>query len=253
MNESMIDLDVIARHSLATEPYRWAFINGLFSHRGATELVATYPRDHFKTIRGHDGEKGYEYEVRSLVHMGANVPSDADDLSPSWRRLAESLLSARYRDAMTRLTGLDLAAAQMEVNVFHYGPGAWLGPHLDLKEKITTHVLYFNRTWETKEGGCLRILRSRDMADLVTEIAPLVGNSAVLIRSDKSWHAVSRVQEGCRRSRRSVNVIFHLPGSVSTMWPPGAVASLHRYEDRNDWNNTWRQRLYQALSCRKRG
>ena len=230
---------MIERHALAVEPYRWAFINGLFSRHDAGELVASYPCDHFKTIRGHDGEKGYEYEARSLVHMGAEAPSFAEDLSPSWRRLVDDLLSKRYRDAMTRLTGLDLAAAPMEVNLFHYGLGAWLGPHLDLKEKITTHVLYFNRVWEPESGGCLRILRSREMTDVVTEISPIVGNSAVVVRSDNSWHAVSKVQEGCRGSRRSVNVIFHLPGSVSTMWPPGDPTPLHRYEDQEKLPNTW--------------
>lgn len=249
----MIDLDVIGRHTLAFEPYKWAFINQLFSRRDAAALVKSYPRDHFKTIRGHDGEKGYEYEARSLIHMGADAPSFADDLNPAWCRLAESLLSKRYCDAMTGLTGLDLAAAPMEVNLFHYGPGAWLGPHLDLQEKITTHVLYFNRTWEPKNGGCLRILRSPEMTDMVREIAPIIGNSAVVVRSDKSWHAVSRVQDGCRKSRRSVNVIFHLPGSVSTMWPPGDTAPLHSYDAPEDEENTWGQRLQDALSFRKRG
>jgi SM-20-related protein len=248
----MIDLDVIGRNTLAVEPYQWAFINQLFSRRDAAALVASYPRDHFKTIRGHDGEKGYEYEARSLIHMGADTPSFAEDLSSAWRQLAAGLLSKQYRDAMTQLTGLALAAAPMEVNLFHYGPGAWLGPHLDLKEKITTHVLYFNRTWNPKSGGCLRILRSREMTDMVTEIVPIVGNSAVVVRSDKSWHAVSRVQEGCRKSRRSVNVIFHLPGSISTMWPPGETTPLHRYDAAEESENTWGQRLHHALSFRKR-
>ena len=61
---------------------------------------------------------------------------------------------------MTRLTGCDLATVPMEVNVFHYGPGAWLGPHVDLEDKIVTHVLYFNTEWNAADGGCLSILRS---------------------------------------------------------------------------------------------
>ena len=50
----------------------------------------------------------------------------------------------------------------------------------------------------------------------------IVGNSSVLVRSEKSWHAVSRVAESSRCSRRSVTVTFYRPGSVSTMWPPGS-------------------------------
>src|SRR5262249_16677859 len=118
----------------------------------------------------------------------------------------------------------------MEANIFHYGPGAWLGPHLDLKDKIVTHVFYFNDHWQSSDGGCLRILRSKNEADLVKEIPPIVGNSpSVLVRSENSWHAVARVDRNVRVSRRSVTVTFYHPNSVSTMWPPGDKTPLSDY------------------------
>src|SRR5438105_7437559 len=103
---------------------------------------------------------------------------------------------------MSLLTSCDLTTAPMEVNVFHYGPGANLGPHPDLEDKLVTHVLYFNRSWNREDGGCLTILRSSDPADVAAEIEPIVGNSSVVVRSEESWHAVSRVVDGCQRSRR---------------------------------------------------
>ena len=39
----------------------------------------------------------------------------------------------------------------------------------------------------------MNILRSADLADVAAEILPIVGYSSVLVRSDNSWHAVSRV------------------------------------------------------------
>lgn len=48
----MIDLTRITPEALATEPYRWAFVGGLFSPADAAELAASFPRDHFKTIKG---------------------------------------------------------------------------------------------------------------------------------------------------------------------------------------------------------
>lgn len=227
---SIIDWGAIDKQNLETEPFEWAFVNGLYSPIDAKSLADTFPHDNFKTVKGYDGEKGYEYEARALIHMHANEVHAADRLSDSWRRLAEDLLSPAYRAAMTRLTGRDLMTAPMEAYVCHYGPGAWLGPHLDLKDKILTHVFYFNWSWNNADGGCLDVLGSADMSDIVSEIAPTVGNSSVLIRSDRSWHSVSRVVEGCRHSRRSMNVIFYHPGSVSTMWPPGESAPLHDYE-----------------------
>ena len=92
---------------------------------------------------------------------------------------------------------------------------------MDLREKLVTHVLYFNQKWNREDGGCLGILRSPDPADVAHEIVPVAGNSAVLVRSERSWHAVARVRGGI--DRRAVNVIFHVPGSISTMWPPEQI------------------------------
>ena len=225
--ERILKLNRIEQVKIATEPYKWAFIDQLFSIEQAALLSASFPRDKFKRLKGSDGEKGYEYMSRSLIHMGASVPSYPEGLSPTWRALADELLSPEYRSALSRFTGEDLASALLEVNVLHYGPGSWLGPHLDLTEKMITHVLYFNETWDAENGGCLNILRSADQTDVVAEILPVVGNSVLLVRSNRSWHSVSPVVRDCRTSRCSVNVIFHLPGSVSTMWPPGTNPVLH--------------------------
>lgn len=225
----MIDLTRITPDTLEASPYRWAFIDGIFSPSDAEALAATFPRDGFKTVKGYDGEKGYEYEARALIHMNATAPARAEFLSPAWRQLAEDLLSPAYREAMSRLTRLNLAEMWMEVNVFHYGQSAWLGPHVDLEEKTVTHVFYFNDAWDVADGGCLNILRAGDMAEVVKVIPPLVGNSCVLVRSPNSWHAVSRVLDRCRVSRRSMTVTFYRLGSVSTMWPPGDTTPLHDY------------------------
>jgi SM-20-related protein len=225
----MLDLTPIGRSTLRSEPYAWAEIGGMFSPKGAKALAGSYPRDHFKTLSGHDGEKQYLYEARSLIGMGAATVTYGDELSKAWRELAHDLLSPEYRTAMSLLTGYDLTGAPVEVNVFHYGPGSSLGPHLDLPDKRVTHVLYFNRSWNPADGGCLSILRSKDPNDVAANILPLIGNSSVLVRSDRSWHAVQPVVQGSRRSRRSVTVTFYRTGAVSTMWPPGDTPPLHRY------------------------
>jgi SM-20-related protein len=225
----MIDLERIASLRLSSEPYQWAFVDQLFSPADATGLVNTFPGDPFKTVKGYDGEKGYEYEARSLVAMGAKVASHEQSLSPAWRGLANALLSTAYYEAMSRFTGVELTGLPMEVNVFHYGRSAWLGPHVDLEDKLVTHVFYFNETWNESDGGCLAILRGGDMAQAVKIIPPVIGNSAVLVRSTNSWHAVTRVRDNCRISRRSMAVTFYRPGSPSTMWPAGDDTPLHPY------------------------
>ena len=239
MNESMIDLSRFVPEALSSEPYRWASIDRLFSATDAADLVKSFPRDHFKTVRGYDGEKGYQYEARSLISMGADAATGAEYLSPAWQRLATELMSPAYREAMSRVTGVDLADLPMEVNVFHYGRSAWLGPHVDLLDKTVTHVFYFNESWDETDGGCLTILGSGNMEDRVRVIAPIIGNSVVLVRSDNSWHAVSRVRDSCDISRRSMAVTFYRPGSPSTMWPEGDTTPLHNYTGEHGRLSRW--------------
>jgi len=226
----MINFSRIAGFKLQTEPYQWAMVDGLFSPEEAAAVSGSYPTDHYKVVAGYDGEKGYEYHARSLIHMGAPAATDPTFLSPAWRQFSADLLSPDYRSAMSKLVGVDLMNVPMEANIFHYGPGAWLGPHLDLKDKIVTHVFYFNDHWQSADGGCLRILRSKNETDMVSEIPPIVGNSSVLVRSEKSWHAVARVARNCDISRRSVTVTFYHPKSISTMWPPGDKTPLRDYK-----------------------
>lgn len=210
-------------------PTAEVLVQNLYLTQNVVVLAATFPRDHYKTVRGYDGEKDYDYEARELIGMGSHIISHANQLSTVWRQLAADLLSSRYRVALTQLTGIDLSTLQMEANVFHYGPGAWQGPHLDLRDKIVTHVFYFNSAWDIADGGCLKILRSPDMEDVAHVELPLLGGSTVLVRSDKSWHAVSPVDSRCVESRRSMTVTFYRDHSISTMWPPGDTTPTHDY------------------------
>jgi hypothetical protein len=245
----MIDLNRFTPQALATEPYRWAIIDRLFSPADGNALVKSFPRDHFKTVKGYDGEKGYEYEARSLIAMRASSASHGEFLSPAWQELAADLLSPAYRAAMSRLTGFDLSSLPIEVNVSHYGARAWLGPHVDLEDKIVSHILYFNSQWNETDGGCLTILRAADMSQVVAIVPPLIGNSVVLVRSQNSWHAVSRVRDGKRESRRSMTVTFYRPGSLSTMWPPEDNTPLHRFGNRAFLLRRWlRERWSQITS-----
>ncbi len=226
----VMDLARILTRRMESHPYAWARIDKLFAPDECSALANTFPCDHFKTVMGYGGEKDYEYEARALIPMGANHMAHAHELSDSWLALAQDFLSPDYRDAMSLLTGCDLSSAALEVNVFHYGPRSLLGPHPDLPDKLVTQVMYFNTSWNTQDGGCLLILRSSDPADVATEIPPVVGTSAVLVRSDASWHAVSPVVPECLQSRRSLTATFYRPGSVSTLWPPGEDALLHRFD-----------------------
>lgn len=225
----MLDLTRLTSNTLSSDTYRWGVVDQLFSPVDCEKLAKTFPRDHFKTVEGYDGEKGWQYQARSLIAMGAEAPTHARFLSHEWINLAEDLLSPAYREAMSQLTGVDTTHLSIEANVFHYGRSAWLGPHVDLPDKMITHIFYFNEVWNASDGGCLTILRSGDANQIVKVVPPLVGNSVILVRSENSWHAVSPVDKNCNTSRRSLTVTFYRPGSPSTLWPAGDATPLHDY------------------------
>ncbi len=234
----MIDLRRIAEGSLESKPYRWAVIDGLFSEADASALASTFPSDHFKRQAGYGGDKVFDFRVRSLIRAGEDSISHSEELSGEWRALGHDFLSHGYRAAVSSLLGFDLADTDLEVNVFHYPAGTSHGAHPDHRDKIVTHVLYFNDSWNEADGGCLTILGSGDTRDVVRSVSPVVGNSAVLVRSDNSWHAVSPVSKSCRRTRRSLTATFFRSGSPITMWPPGDATPLYDY-DASPWRHRW--------------
>lgn len=227
----MLDFDRIATTALQTLPYRWAEIGALYAPADAAALAATFPAQGFARRVGYD-EKDYAYEIRCLARMGGDAIHRPAQLSPAWRALAADLLSPRYRAAIARLTGLDLANAPFEANVFRYPAGGELGPHPDQRDKLVTHILYFNPSWNDADGGCLEVLRSAGADDVAARVSPVVGNSALLVRSDDSWHAVARVRPDCTLARLSVTATFYRPGCVSTMWPSWSHRLLHHYPRR---------------------
>ena len=229
LGRPVLNLAAIAAQDMEREPYGWMRSTGLFSGADAAALAKDFPTDRYRVTKGYDGEKGYKYWARSLIHMGADRVSGPAGLTPEWLAFAQDLLTPAYRSHMSAVTGLDLAEAPMEANLVQYGPGAWLGPHVDLREKIATQIFYFNAAWDSDDGGCLQVLARQDARDPVATILPIVGSAALLVRSDDSWHAVSPVRPECRQIRRSLNVTFHLPGAVSTMWPPKERPRLRNY------------------------
>src|SRR5439155_4403979 len=134
-------------------PFSYAVVDGLFRPRDAAALAGSYPTDHYRVLNARD-EKAYRYDARPFIAFGTGELRFPERLSPEWRTLGADLASPAYREALGDLVRLDLRDAPVEVNLFHYGPRAMLEAHPDLPDKVVTHVLYFNESWERQYGGC---------------------------------------------------------------------------------------------------
>lgn len=215
---------VLSPTTMHTEPYTWGTPAAPFDEHTAARLAAIYPLDHMRRFVGADSEKQWSYWARPLMRMGAAKPSFARWLSPDWQRLATALVGAEYRAWVSAQCRLDLMSVPIEINVFHYDAGDSLGPHVDLGAKLVTHVLYFNDWWDAACGGELAVLGSSDAGDVHSLVTPQLGHSALIVRSERSWHTVRAVTGAARR--RSVTVTFYRPGSPSTMWPLDDLQAL---------------------------
>ncbi|OON82754.1 2OG-Fe(II) oxygenase [Streptomyces tsukubensis] len=211
----LLDLDALMATPLAEEPYPWTLLpHALRGQKVARTLEAEFPTRGFRTTErrgGAPGGKGYHTRNLTLVADGGAVAAGLSHLSPRWRELVAELSSPAYRRAVEELTGRPLDGARLAVRAVRYGPGGWIDPHTDRADKLVTQTWYFNSGWRDGWAGSLRILRSPDPADAAADIIPRLGQSVVLVPSDRSWHAVTPVSAAATEERKTLLVHFVAP------------------------------------------
>lgn len=187
-----------------TEPFTWFVVESFFDDSVALSLSNEFPTDGFE-LAEYQSEKFY---VRSLAVNGAVTLQSRTELSPMWRSVAQLISSPDYCGRVGRFLGRDLSRFRVDASLCRYEPGCCLRPHTDRTVRDTTQVVYFNREWRSDWGGMLQILRSGRSSDVVSEVLPKLNRSVIMIRSERSWHAVSPVKAGVHRERRSLVINF---------------------------------------------
>jgi Rps23 Pro-64 3,4-dihydroxylase Tpa1-like proline 4-hydroxylase len=131
----------------------------------------------------------------------------AQALGGDWGLLRDALAGPAYREHISRLTGVSLEDSTFTLDLWEYRTGDWLAPHVDKPEKLVTQIFYLAEDWRPGDGGRLLVLATDDPASVVRTLPPRLGSSAILVRSDTSWHAVEA--PGPRSpARRSVTATF---------------------------------------------
>jgi len=156
----MLNLTVSTKHSERNRN-RWAAIDGLFSPHDAAELAATFLA-HFKRLSHYAAIRfGEKYTARALIGRGERrngIIPGGDCLSSALglRAGANDFLSPAYRKAI-RLNWESFECNAPKL-MFLAIPGGLLGTARDpARQNRQTPVLYFNRSWNDEDGGCLDI------------------------------------------------------------------------------------------------
>jgi SM-20-related protein len=117
---------------------------------------------------------------------------------PGFRRLVSDLRRREFAVLMERKLGVDLVDKPLMITVRGFCARRDGRAHTDSEDKVATGLLYLNEAGWDEPGGRLRLLRSGDVDDVITEIPPLGGTLVAFRRTDRSWHG-HQPFEGRRR------------------------------------------------------
>ena len=227
----MLNLNAIDRTTMQSVPYSYAVIENLLPKAASLELSASFPQEQFRLSIG----EGYGYlwsemlasnEDIALMYKFCNraspelsdrwrdriaqgrLSSNLGNLSSIWRQMIEELWTPAYRQALTQMSGVELKDCAMVIGFRRYNLGNSHHPHTDEPSKALTHLLFFNEQWPMDWGGCLRILLDEKPESVFQYIAPLNQFSAVIVRSNNSWHMVTPVASTALQCRLALRIAF---------------------------------------------
>ncbi|GAA6615167.1 2OG-Fe(II) oxygenase family protein [Scytonema sp. NUACC26] len=200
----MLNMNAIAQATMQEFPYRWAFVQNLFSEKSCLELANSFPQEGFH-VSGSivirkvfvEAENQTEQQIKELLK-----------LNKCWQDLINDLLTSAYRDALEQLTSLNLMDDFLWIYFFRYDTNMIFNPHTDVPSSRLVHLFYFNQEWDSNWGGCLRILKDDRPESMFQEIPPLVNTSVILVNSDNAWHNVNPIVSDAPQERLVLKVAF---------------------------------------------
>lgn len=162
---NVLNLEAIVSAPLCSDPFDYFVASGVVS----PELLPQLTRD-FPTV-DHTGS----FPVAGLTY------------GPAFEQLLDALASNVFSRAVGSRLHMELESRRQLVTVRgRSGPKDGF-VHTDSEWKLVTVLLYLNPGWG-EQGGRLRLLRSDDLDDVVTEVAPDWGTLIAFRRSDRSFH-----------------------------------------------------------------
>ncbi|MCM0674134.1 2OG-Fe(II) oxygenase [Micromonospora phytophila] len=175
----------LAAERFTRTPWPHLYVADALPAEYASELSADFPSERLTPSARSNSDKDYSLWSADLTDHELRA-----GLTPGWAKLLAALASTEYRSLLARLSGVNLTDATTTLTCWEYRGGDFLSPHVDKAEKVLTQVIYLSGEWTEGNGGRLRIQHTPDVADTVTALAPVLGASAILVRSEDSWHSV---------------------------------------------------------------
>jgi hypothetical protein len=174
---SLLDMDALARATLAHAPFRYLVVPGFVPPEAAAAARLCFP----------------------LSTHGGVAPAHAAAHGDAFDRLLAALRDPAFTDAMADKFGICLDPHALMLTMRSRCRPQDGRIHVDSADKVVTALIYLNESWP-HTGGMLRILRGPgDIDDSVAEVPPLDGTLLAFHRSETSFHG-HLPYEGVRRA-----------------------------------------------------
>jgi hypothetical protein len=160
-----LDLDLLGKTPLETAPYDHVIVKKFVRADAFRSVVGDFPK---------------------VPGPGSHPPSELE-IKGHFKGLMEELQGEGFRRGIEQKFDLDLTGRPTMYTVRGFLRSTDGKVHTDSTTKIITVLVYLNEPWQ-EAGGKLRILRSENVDDYMSEIEPSEGTLLVFRRADNSWH-----------------------------------------------------------------
>jgi hypothetical protein len=194
------------------KPYRHVLIAPFFNPEIAEAMLREFPTPVEAEMKNEFGRRSRKYACHDVRSIG-----------PTYRLIDDYISSPEFSQEMQRLTGIEGLLYDPEYHgagTHDNFSGQGMDAHVDFNLHRTTGyhrrfnaIIYLNKEWDEKWGGCLEVHKNPwDFENDTTIAYPPFFNHCVLFETNEySWHGFERVQkpDGKELSRKSFTIYMY--------------------------------------------
>jgi len=162
---TVLDLERLRETPLVRDPFEFVIVKDFIKADALPGLMENYPN----------------------VTQPGSFPLERVEYGEDFANLIRELEGPEFRAAVEEKFDISLEGRPTMITIRGACREKDGQIHTDTESKIITVLLYMNPPW-VADGGRLRLLRSRDLEDVIAEVPPNAGTLLMFRRSDNSFH-----------------------------------------------------------------
>lgn len=162
---TFFDLEALRQTPIAQEPFTFGITKQALLESAIAPLDRDFPK----------------------IDKPGSFPVDQVTYGPAFADLLQEIHGPDFTRVISDKLGIDLEGRPIMVTARGMCRAKDGRIHTDTASKLVTVLVYMNLDWE-QQGGRLRLLRSRSLDDVITEVPPMAGTLLMFRVSNNSFH-----------------------------------------------------------------